>query len=52
MKRSVYLPEDLRQNALGFYLFIAFSAVLDGLGALALYFRSENRGLKFLFLRQ
>jgi hypothetical protein len=29
MKRSVYLPEDLRQ-AWFFYLFIAFSAVLDG----------------------
>jgi hypothetical protein len=25
-----------------FYLFIAFSAVLDGLGALAIYLRSEK----------
>ena len=42
MKTSVYLPEDLRQNTPVFYLFIAFSAVLDGLGALAIYLCSEK----------
>jgi hypothetical protein len=42
MKTSVYLPEDLRYNTLGFLRFIAFSAVLDGLGALALYLCSEK----------
>ena len=43
MKTSVYLHEDLRQNTPVFLpFFIAFSAVLDGLGALAIYLRSEK----------
>jgi hypothetical protein len=43
MKRSVYLP-TFDKIPWFFYLFIAFSAVLDRLGALALYLCSEKRG--------
>jgi len=42
MKTSVYLPEDLRQNTPVFLPFYSVSAVLDGLGALAIYLRSEK----------
>jgi hypothetical protein len=42
MKRSVYRLKTFDKHR-GFTLFIAFSAVLDGLCAMALYLRSEKR---------
>jgi hypothetical protein len=42
MKTSVTCLKTLDKIRWFFYLFMAFSAVLDGLAALAIYLRSEK----------